>query len=85
MVACLLGRSLSWVSALPVQVYLTAAQRERIDALADAEGVTTADIVQRALDAYLQAGSGDPEAALARTHGAATDVAEPSRDEWQRS
>ena len=41
------------MSALRTQVYLTAAQRERIDDLAGAEGVTMAEIVRRALDALL--------------------------------
>lgn len=72
------------MSALRTQVYLTAAQRERIDDLAGAEGVTMAEIVRRALDAYLRSHLGDAEAVLARTHGAAADIAAPSRDEWQR-
>ena len=41
------------MSATRTQVYLTEQQRERIDDLASAEGVTLAEIVRRALDAYL--------------------------------
>jgi predicted DNA-binding protein len=65
-------------------VYLTVEQRQRIDALAEAEGVTMAEIVRRALDVYLGAEAPDPELALATTFGAAPDATMPSRDEWDR-
>jgi hypothetical protein len=72
------------MSATRTQVYLTEEQRRRIDALADAEGVTMAEIVRRALDAYLEEGNQDPTPALAATFGADPDLAPPSRDEWDR-
>ncbi len=72
------------ISATRTQIYLTDDQRQRIDALADAEGVTMAEIVRRALDAYLEGELPDPELALAATFGAAPDAATPSRDEWDR-
>jgi predicted DNA-binding protein len=65
-------------------VYLTDEQRQRIDALAEAEGVTMAAIIRRALDVYLEDGSPDPELALAATFGAAPDATVPSRAEWDR-
>jgi predicted DNA-binding protein len=66
------------------QVYLTDRQRERIDALAESEGVTMAEVVRRALDAYLEEECPDPESALNSTFGAAPNAAIPSRDEWER-
>jgi hypothetical protein len=72
------------MSATRTQVYLTAEQRQRIDALADAEGVTMAEIVRRALDAYLNDEHPDPVPALAATFGAAPEATVPSRDEWDR-
>jgi len=70
--------------ATRTQVYLTEGQRRQIDALADAEGVTMAEIVRRALDAYLDEESPDPQLALAATFGADPGAAAPSRDEWSR-
>ena len=72
------------MSATRTQVYLTAEQRQRIDALAEAEGVTMAEIIRRAVDSYLECETPDPELALAATFGAATDATAPSRDEWDR-
>ncbi|MGH8935010.1 MAG: CopG family transcriptional regulator [Acidimicrobiia bacterium] len=69
-------------SSTRTQVYLTHEQRKRLDALAEAEGVTMAEIVRRALDAYLDEEAPDPELVLAATFGAAPDAAVPSRDEW---
>jgi hypothetical protein len=70
--------------ATRTQVYLTAEQRGRIDALAAAEGVTMAEVVRRALDAYLRGEFPDPEPALAATFGALPDAGVPGRDEWER-
>ncbi|MPZ71302.1 MAG: ribbon-helix-helix protein, CopG family [Actinobacteria bacterium] len=72
------------MSATRTQVYLTNEQRQRIDALAESEGVTMAEIIRRALDVYLKHENPDPEPALATTFGAAPDAAVPSRDEWDR-
>ncbi len=72
------------MSATRTQVYLTEQQRERIDELASVEGVTMAEVVRRALDAYLSSYSPDAAAALSRTFGAVTDIDTPSRDNWQR-
>ena len=65
------------------QVYLTDQQRQRIDDIAESEGVTMAEIIRRALDGYLNE-QPDPRVALAATFGAAPDAAVPSRDEWDR-
>ncbi|MFP5333024.1 MAG: CopG family transcriptional regulator [Acidimicrobiia bacterium] len=72
------------MSATRTQVYLTEEQRQRIDALAVAEGVTMAEIVRRALNLYLEDEAPDPSVALAATFGAAPDATVPSRDEWDR-
>jgi predicted DNA-binding protein len=72
------------MSATRTQVYLTEQQRERIDALAEAEGVTMAAIIRRALDLYLEDEAPDGDVALAATFGAAPDATFPSRDEWDR-
>lgn len=59
-------------------------QRARIDVVAKSEGVTMAEIVRRALSAYLEEIAPDPAAALAATFGGAPDAAVPERDEWDR-
>lgn len=66
------------------QVYLTEEQRLRIDVLADAESVTMAEIIRRALDVYLEDENPDPGSALSATFGVAPDALVPSRDEWDR-
>lgn len=70
------------MSAIRTQVYLTDEQRERIDAIAETEGVTMAEVVRRALDKYLDREIPDPTIALAATFGAVPDAAVPDRDEW---
>ncbi len=52
--------------------------------MAEAEGVTMAEVVRRALDAYLEDEVPDPEAALRATFGADPDASAPDRDEWDR-
>jgi predicted transcriptional regulator len=72
------------MSATRTQVYFTEEQRRRLDTLAEAEGVTIAEIVRRALDAYLDEENPDPRPALAATFGADPGAFAPSRDEWAR-
>jgi predicted DNA-binding protein len=71
------------MSATRTQVYLTEEQRRRIDALMASEGVTMAEVIRRALDAYLEA-EVEPASALAATFGGDPTVSVPSRDEWDR-
>jgi Ribbon-helix-helix protein, copG family len=71
------------MSATRTQIYLTDAQRELIDSLAESEGVSMAEVVRRALDSYLSS-EVDPGEALQATFGAAPDLEVPSRDEWSR-
>lgn len=72
------------MSATRTQIYLTDAQRARIDELANTEGLTMAEVIRRALDAYLANEFPDPGPALANTFGAIPDAARPDRDEWDR-
>ena len=72
------------MSATRTQVYLTDEQRKQIDALAEAKGVTMAEIIRRALDVYLEGEHPDPAMALAATFGAAPAATVPSREEWDR-
>lgn len=76
--------TLCCMSAIRTQVYLTDEQRRRIDELAEVEGVTMAEVIRRALDAYLDHESPDAEEALASTFGVLPDVAVPTRAEWHR-
>ncbi len=71
------------MSATRTQVYLTEEQRRRIDEIAREEGVTLAEVVRRALDAYLDRDT-NVEAALAATFGADPQAGAPGRDEWDR-
>lgn len=64
-------------------MYLTEDQRARIDRAADAEGVTMAELIRRAIDEYLGEDT-DPSVALAATFGAAPAAEVPSRDTWRR-
>ncbi|MEW6155663.1 MAG: ribbon-helix-helix protein, CopG family [Actinomycetota bacterium] len=64
-------------------MYLTEDQRRLIDEIARSEGVTLAEVVRRALDAYLNAAP-DAAAALASTFGADPEARSPSRDDWDR-
>jgi hypothetical protein len=72
------------MSATRTQIYLTHEQRQAVDRVAAAEGVSMAEVIRRALAAYLPDAAPDPAAALAATFGAAPDAVVPSRDEWDR-
>ena len=72
------------MSAVRTQVYLTQEQRRLIDDLVEVEGVTLAEVVRRALDAFLQDRRPDPSAALEATFGADPLATYPNRDEWNR-
>ena len=72
------------MSATRTQIYLTEGQRALIDTLADAEGLTMAEVVRRALDTYLATEIPDPEPVLAATFGVAPRAIAPNRDEWDR-
>ena len=71
------------MSATRTQVYLTEGQRERIDEIARADGVTMAEVIRRALDLYLST-EGNASSALTATFGADPDAMAPDRREWDR-
>jgi hypothetical protein len=71
------------MSSIRTQVYLTEKQRDRIDRIARARGVTMAEIIRSAVDEYV-GDDDDTTAALASTFGADPNVDIPSRDEWDR-
>lgn len=72
------------MSSIRTQVYLTDEQRQRIETLRRAEGITLAEVVRRALDDYFKRQASDVEAALTATFGAVPGALVPSRDEWDR-
>ncbi|MCU1498632.1 MAG: Antitoxin VapB10 [Acidimicrobiales bacterium] len=71
------------MAAIRTQIYLTEDQRSRIDRAADADGVTMAEIIRRAVDDYLDH-EANPAIALAATFGADRGAEVPSRDSWRR-
>lgn len=71
------------MSATRTQVYLSQEQRDRIDKIAEAEGLTMAEVIRQALDAYLEEHP-DSTSALARTFGSQPDATVPTREEWDR-
>jgi predicted transcriptional regulator len=62
------------------QIYLSDEQRARIDELGERRHLSLAEIVRRALDAYLA--DDDLDATFGVTRGLRDAV--PSRDEWAR-
>jgi predicted DNA-binding protein len=71
------------MSSTRTQVYFTDEQRQRIDRVAQAEGITMAEVVRRAVDACVTADA-DPASALAATFGSVPEASVPSRDMWRR-
>jgi predicted DNA-binding protein len=63
------------------QIYLSDEQRTRIDAVAARRDLTMAEVVRRAIDAFLDADD-DLDAAFGAAPGLRGLV--PSRDEWDR-
>ena len=70
------------MAATRTQVYLTAEQRARIEALRARDGRSLAEVVRAALDAYLDDAQPDAAASFDATFGAAPELETPSRDEW---
>lgn len=72
------------MAATRTQIYLTADQRRRIDAVRRRRGVTLAQVVREALDAYLVEPTPDVAGVLEATFGTDPDFEVPSRGEWER-
>ena len=66
------------------QVYLTERQRRLLDERCRLHGITLAEAVREAVDAYLAHEHGGCAEALAETFGKLPDLEVPSRDEWDR-
>jgi len=63
------------------QIYLRAEQRARLDDFARRRHLTMAEVIRRAVDAYLESDD-DIEATFGAARGIGAAV--PSRDEWAR-
>lgn len=72
------------MAATRTQIYLTAEQRERLDALARQHGKALAELVREAVDEYLDHVP-NPRRALDATFGALPDLDVPPRGEWDRA
>jgi hypothetical protein len=68
--------------AIRTQIYLTAEQRQRLDARAKKEGKTLAQLIREAVDAYIS--SDDFDYVLKQTFGMSPDFEVPPRSEWDR-
>lgn len=67
------------------QVYLTRAQRQRLDELRRREGAPLAQLVRAAIDDYLERRAPNADEALSDTFGALPELEVPSRSEWARA
>lgn len=56
----------------------------RIDELAQAEGVTMAEVIRNAVDDYLASTAPEAGVALSATFGVLPAALAPNRDEWTR-
>ena len=72
------------MGATRTQVYLTAEQRRRLDALRRRDDKTLAELIREAVDRFLEDEPVDAEAALKSTFGASPDLDVPDRAEWDR-
>jgi hypothetical protein len=72
------------MSAIRTQVYFTAEQRERLDALAKRDDKTLAAVVREAVDAYVAGAGPDADAALDVAFGSIPDLEVAGRDGWDR-
>ena len=69
-------------AALRTQIYLTAEQRQRLDALRQSREVSLAELIRVAVDDYLDREQLDRDAALELTFGAVPEAAAAGREEW---
>jgi len=72
------------MSATRTQVYFTKEQRRRLDARAEQQGKTLAEVVREAVDAYTADGFPDLQVVLSDTFGSMPDLEVPPRSEWDR-
>jgi len=72
------------VTSTRTQIYLTDRQRRRLDEICRRRGITLAEAVRDAVDAWVEHGVMSCDEALDVTYGRAPDLDVPSRDEWNR-
>lgn len=73
------------MAATRTQIYLTAEQRERLDAIRGRDGRSLAAVVREAVDEYVgHSRAENVRAALDATGGTMPDLEVPSREEWDR-
>jgi hypothetical protein len=72
------------MSATRTQVYFTEEQRRELDARAQREGKTLAQVVREAVDAYIAQEPPKLEVILDESFGSMPELDVPSRDEWDR-
>lgn len=76
-----------YMAATRTQVYLTQAQRDRIEELRARDGRTLAEVIRAALDAYLtppEPTFEELQVVLDGTFGSMPDLEAPPRGEWDR-
>ena len=73
-----------YMAATRTQIYLTEAQRRRLDEVGRREGKSLAELIREAVDAYLSEQAPPAGTALDSTFGSLPDLEVPSRDEWDR-
>ena len=66
------------------QLYLTEAQRRRLDDMGSRKGKKMAEMVREAVDSYLVGTRSDFATALEKSLGSMPGLEVPSRDEWDR-
>ena len=72
------------MSATRTQVYFTEEQRRELDARAQREGKTLAQVVREAVDAYIAQEPPKLDVILDETFGSLPELNVPPRDEWDR-
>lgn len=72
------------MGATRTQVYFTEEQRRRLDARAEREGKTLAEVVREAVDAHMAQEPPSLAVALDEAFGSTPDLEVPSRGDWDR-
>lgn len=73
-----------YMAAIRTQIYLSAAQRRRLDDVAARRRTSMATVIREAVDQYLARDSQpDVDDALTQTFGAIPDLEVPPRSEWR--
>lgn len=72
-----------YMAATRTQVYLTEAQRKRLDELRRREHKSLAQLIREAVDSFLANARPDPAKALEESFGAFPQLEVPPREEWE--